>query len=82
MKKISAVSLFLTLTAGLSACGTALGPQPAQAAAPEETWIKGMDVSEARDAELHGVQFKDRDGTVKPALQIVQNHQYNWVRAR
>lgn len=52
-----------------------------QAVQPAE-WIKGVDVSEARFAESKGVAFKDRDGTVKPALQIVKDHQYNWVRVR
>ena len=41
-----------------------------------------MDVSEARGAEAAGVQFRDLDGQVKPALQIVRDHRYNWVRVR
>jgi len=39
-------------------------------------------VSEARGAEASGVQFRDTDGTVKPAAQIVRDHGYDWVRVR
>ena len=53
----------------------------AQSVVPSE-WIRGIDVSEARGAEAKGVAFKDTSGTVKPALQIVRDHSYNWVRVR
>ena len=66
----------LALTTGLSACGHV------GAAADTDTWIRGMDVSEARGTEAAGVQFRDLDGQVKPALQIVRYHRYNWVRVR
>ncbi|WP_019586041.1 glycosyl hydrolase 53 family protein [Deinococcus apachensis] len=77
MNKIGAATLLLTLTAGLSACTQVTIPE-----ATGDTWIRGLDVSEAREAEAAGVQFRDRDGTVKPALQIVRDHEYNWVRVR
>jgi arabinogalactan endo-1,4-beta-galactosidase len=86
-RQADAALLIAFLTAGLSACTSATLPatnwssasvQP-QAAAE---WIRGVDVSEARMAEQGGVAFRDTDGTVKPALQIVQDHQYSWVRVR
>ena len=77
------------LAAGLSACAAGV-PDPATSAAlhtqatavqPTE-WVKGIDVSEARAAEAAGVKFRDLNGTVKPALQLVKDHQYGWVRVR
>ncbi|UQN09412.1 glycosyl hydrolase 53 family protein [Deinococcus sp. QL22] len=75
------------LTLALTACATEpSSTAPAAALTPQATlpseWIKGIDVSEARGAEAAGVTFKDRAGAVKPALQIVKDHQYNWVRVR
>lgn len=41
----------------------------------------GADVSFLGEAEQQGVVFKDA-GQPKPALQILKNHGYNWVRLR
>lgn len=76
----------LLLSGGLSACTSASSQAIApavhtQSVVPSE-WIRGIDVSEARGAEARGVAFKDTTGVVKPALQIVQDHSYNWVRVR
>jgi len=89
MKRMAYFSGILLL--GLSSCQQGASPTTstvpgagalhAQATAPS-AWIKGIDVSEARGAEAGGVAFKDRDGTVKPAMQLVQDHQYTWIRVR
>jgi arabinogalactan endo-1,4-beta-galactosidase len=42
----------------------------------------GADISSARDLESRGLQLKDTDGKVKPEMEILQNHGYNWVRIR
>lgn len=55
--------------------------QTGNAIIPAE-WIKGADVSEAKAAEDRGVVFKDTDGQSKPALKILKDHGYNWVRLR
>lgn len=83
------IALALTLSAcssgqspvspDLNAQGRALGHA---AKAKDFGWIRGMDVSEARMAELAGVRFKDLNGQVKPALKIVKDHGYGWVRVR
>jgi arabinogalactan endo-1,4-beta-galactosidase len=44
--------------------------------------IIGVDVSEGKEAESKGVQFKDKNGQIKPALQIFKDHGYTWVRIR
>ncbi|BDP43277.1 arabinogalactan endo-beta-1,4-galactanase (plasmid) [Deinococcus aetherius] len=78
------LSVLGLLTLALGACSSERSSPAAlraQATAPSE-WIRGIDVSEARGAEAAGVQFRDRDGTVKPALQLVTDHGYNWVRVR
>jgi arabinogalactan endo-1,4-beta-galactosidase len=41
----------------------------------------GADVSFLAQAEHGGVVFKD-NGTAKPALQILHDHGYNWIRLR
>ena len=41
----------------------------------------GADVSFLRQAEAHGVVFKD-EGRPKPGLQIFRDHGYNWIRLR
>ncbi|MFW8627516.1 glycoside hydrolase family 53 protein [Deinococcus sp. ME38] len=63
------------LTLALPACSAATTPQA-------DAFMRGVDVSEARDAERSGVQFRDLDGQVKPALQIIRDHRYDWVRVR
>ncbi|GHF49396.1 arabinogalactan endo-1,4-beta-galactosidase [Deinococcus metalli] len=85
-------TLLLALTAGLISCASspdvqarATAPLSAQASPARDkdfAWIRGVDVSEARDAELHGVQFRDTDGKVRPALKIVKDHKFGWVRVR
>jgi arabinogalactan endo-1,4-beta-galactosidase len=42
----------------------------------------GADLSFVKQLEDGGKVFKDLDGTAKPALQIFQEHGYNWVRLR
>lgn len=42
----------------------------------------GADLSSIKQLEEGGKAFKDTDGQTKPALQIFQNHGYNWVRLR
>ena len=87
-KQAGAATLVLMLTAGLGACSSAPqasakpGAANVQAQAVASDWVRGVDVSEARMAESGGVAFKDTDGTAKAALQIVQDHRYNWVRVR
>jgi arabinogalactan endo-1,4-beta-galactosidase len=56
------------------------GQVPAPAALPFDYAI-GADVSFLPHAEQQGIQFKD-DGQVKPGLQILKDHGYNWVRLR
>lgn len=41
----------------------------------------GADVSFLAQAEQQGVSFKD-NGVVKPGLEILRNHGYNWIRLR
>jgi arabinogalactan endo-1,4-beta-galactosidase len=41
----------------------------------------GADVSFLAQAEQQGVSFKD-NGMVKPGLEILRNHGYNWIRLR
>ena len=41
----------------------------------------GADVSFLRQMESRGVVFKDA-GVAEPALQILKNHGYNWIRLR
>lgn len=41
----------------------------------------GADVSFLAQAEANGTVFKD-DGVVKPGLQILKDHGYNWIRLR
>lgn len=92
-KTFGAGMILAALSAGLTACGGAgaEGSRPGvqapgtglQAAAVVPTeWIRGIDVSEARAAESKGVVFRDTNGAAKPALQIVRDHKYNWVRVR
>lgn len=45
------------------------------------TYAVGADVSFLRQAEQQGSVFKD-NGVAQPALQILRNHGYNWVRLR
>lgn len=45
------------------------------------TYAIGADVSFLRQAEQQGAIFKD-NGIAQPALQILHNHSYNWVRLR
>jgi arabinogalactan endo-1,4-beta-galactosidase len=56
------------------------GQVPVPAALPFDYAI-GADVSFLPHAEQQGIQFKD-DGQVKPGLQILKDHGYNWVRLR
>ncbi|NTY01439.1 glycosyl hydrolase 53 family protein [Deinococcus sp. JMULE3] len=64
----------------LGACGQAAAP--VTPASLLRGYVRGIDLSEARGAELAGVQFRDRDGTVKPAAQIAADHHFDWVRVR
>lgn len=57
-----------------------IGAFASQCAFSQEYAI-GADVSFLGQAEQQGVIFKD-DGTVKPALEILRNHGYNWIRLR
>jgi arabinogalactan endo-1,4-beta-galactosidase len=49
--------------------------------APAQEYAVGADISFLRQAEQQGVIFKE-NGTPKPALEILRNHGYNWVRLR
>ncbi|HVS71776.1 MAG TPA: glycosyl hydrolase 53 family protein [Phycisphaerae bacterium] len=42
----------------------------------------GADLSSTFGLEASGKVFKDVDGTAKPAVQILKDHGYNWVRLR
>lgn len=91
MTKVNS-GLLLAASLVLSACAGSPGPTASleaqgqangkAAKARDFAWIKGVDVSEARQAERAGVQFKDRNGKVRTALKIVKNHNFGWVRVR
>src|SRR3954471_22629686 len=51
------------------------------ARAKEDEFAVGADISFLADSEQKGVVFKD-DGQEKPAIQILRDHNYNWVRLR
>jgi arabinogalactan endo-1,4-beta-galactosidase len=54
---------------------------PAAGAHASDDYAVGADVSFLKQAEDHGTVFKD-GGTVKPGLEILKDHGYNWVRLR
>jgi arabinogalactan endo-1,4-beta-galactosidase len=64
------------------ACAAALALlRPVLVHAQLDTYAVGADVSFLADAEQHGIVFKD-EGVPKPALEILRDHGYNWVRLR
>lgn len=46
------------------------------------TYAVGADLSFLKSVEDRGVQFRDIDGEVRPALDIFRDHGYNWIRLR
>lgn len=47
-----------------------------------DTFMRGFDASEIRQAEEKGVIFYDEDNTVKDPLAILKEHGINWIRLR
>ncbi len=70
------ILIILLLFVGCRGKSTAITP------IPTSNVIVGFDASEAKAAEDAGVEFKDIDGQIKPALQIFKDHGYSWVRIR
>lgn len=65
---------------GLIIFSLVIGALASQHALCQEYAI-GADISFLGQAEQQGVTFKD-GGTIEPALEILRNHGYNWIRLR
>lgn len=70
-------SRYALLTVAALIFMSALGP----IARAQSQYAIGADVSFLRQAEQQGTVFKE-NGAAKPALQILKDHGYNWVRLR
>lgn len=63
------------------ALGAALAALAATRAGAQSSYIVGADVSYLNQAESSGTVFKEA-GVPRPALEILKDHGYNWVRLR
>ncbi len=73
------VSIILAL-AGLSAC-VLMGPEPHRGMLQVEKPIIGADISWLPSQEDRGMTFSDH-GVAKDALEILKDHNFNWIRLR
>jgi arabinogalactan endo-1,4-beta-galactosidase len=75
------------LSLGVVATLVCQTPQAAPVTNPQVTrgrssqYAIGADISFAPQAEQQGAVFKDK-GVAKPALEILRDHSYNWIRLR
>ncbi len=89
-------SLVALLTMATAACGndgdllgavhTDAGAGPGLEAGPAVVlpteYLIGADITWTQQDEAGGATFADDDGGVKPILQLLQDHGFNWVRLR